>query len=240
MFLVVFAECPIDPLQLGTSTLVTASFSDGGLLDTHEAFWDWDDGTTSTGMVSSSGGVGQVSGTHTYDQPGVYEIGITVIDDDGGSGEAAYQYVVVYDPDGGFVTGGGKINAGLGSYRLDPALQGPANFGFVAKYHKVTKLPMGQTEFQFKIGDLIFHSDSYDWLVVNQNMANAQFKGTGAINGELAPNGAFYRFMIWASDTEPDTFRIKIWWEQNDTEMVIFDNGFDQPISSGNITIHAR
>jgi hypothetical protein len=53
--------------------------------------------------------------------------------------------------------------------------------------------------------------------------------------------------MLWAGDGDPDTFRIKIWWEEGDVEHVVYDNGFDgsgyengQPISGGNIVVHTK
>jgi hypothetical protein len=46
---------------------------------------------------------------------------------------------------------------------------------------KSTSTSTGETEFQFKAGDLNFHSSAYDWLVVAG--ARAQFKGVGTING---------------------------------------------------------
>ena len=39
------------------------------------------------------------------------------------------QYVVVYDPSAGFVTGGGWINSPTGAYTANPSLAGKANFG---------------------------------------------------------------------------------------------------------------
>jgi large repetitive protein len=42
--------------------------------------------------------------------PGVYSVRLDVIDKDGGVGSASFEsdaYVVIYDPEGGFVTGGG-------------------------------------------------------------------------------------------------------------------------------------
>jgi hypothetical protein len=75
-------------------------------------------------------------------------------------------------------------------------------------------VPTGNTEFQFKAGDLNFHSDSYDWLVVAG--PKAMFKGSGTING--AGN---YGFMLSAVDaaetpsTDTDLFRIKIWDKDN-------------------------
>ena len=41
--------------------------------------------------------------------------------------------------------------------------------------------PTGQTEFQFKAGDLNFHSQSYEWLVIAHH--RAQYQGTGTIDG---------------------------------------------------------
>ena len=62
----------------------------------------------------------------------------------------------------------------------------------------------------------------------------ARFKGWGSINGY-----GDYRFMLWAGDS-PDTFGIKIWWEEGDTEHVIYDNGMDQAIGGGSIVIHKK
>jgi hypothetical protein len=136
----------------------------------------------------------------------VYEVTLTVTDDDGGVGSAVFQYVVVYDPDGGFVTGGGWIDSPAGAYAADPSLTGKANFGFNAKYKKGKSTPDGNTNFQFKAGDLHFQSTSYDWLVVTGG-DRAKFKGTGEINGVSG-----FGFMLTARDwSGGDSFRIKIW-----------------------------
>lgn len=126
------------------------------------------------------------------------------------------------------------------NHELFLSTSGKATFGFVSKYQKGANAPSGQTEFQFKAGNLNFHSSSYEWLVVNQNDSNAQFKGSGTINGELAPNGDDYKFMLWAGDGSPDTFRIKIWWEDTNGEHVVYDNGVQQPIGGGSIVIHKK
>lgn len=120
-----------------------------------------------------------------------------------------------------------------GAYTSDPTLGGKATFGFVSKYKKGATVPDGNTEFQFKAGNLNFSSTSYEWLVVNQAGANAQFKGTGTING-----AGSYGFMLWASDGAPDTFRIKIW--DVATEVVVYDNGVNQPIGGGSIVVHKK
>ena len=50
-----------------------------------------------------------------------------------------------------------------------------------------------------------------------------------------------YRFMLWAGDDAPDTFRIRIWTEdQAGVETDVYDNGFDQEIGGGSIVIHTK
>jgi hypothetical protein len=150
-------------------------------------------------------------------------------------------FLPVYDPTGGFVTGGGWINSPAGAYMADPSLTGKANFGFVSKYKKGADAPIGQTEFQFQVADLNFHSDSYEWLVVTNGGTFAKFKGEGKINGDNDENGNPVKFLIWAEDSEPDTFRIKIWMEDEwGNETVVYDNGFAQVISGGSIVIHTK
>ncbi len=171
---------------------------------------------------------------YTGSKAGITDLTLTV--SDGKADDSDTTLLVVYDPSGGFVTGGGWIYSELGAYKPDPSLEGKANFGFVSKYKKGATTPTGNTEFQFKTGDLNFHSSSYDWLVVNQAGTNAQFKGSGTINGE-----GDYRFMLWAGD-DPDTFRIRIWEEDeiSSVETDIYDNGFDQGIGSGSIVVHVK
>ena len=176
-----------------------------------------------------------MTGAHTYTTAGVYTVTLTVEDDDGDSDQSVFQYIVVYDPSAGFVTGGGWIDSPEGAYAPDPSLAGKANFGFVSRYKKGADIPSGQTEFQFKVADLNFHSSSYDWLVINQAGLRAQFKGTGTINGIGS-----YKFILWASDDDTDTFRIKIWTEVDEVETVIYDNGTDQAIGGGNIVVHTK
>lgn len=235
---------PLDPMQVGAAVSTTAAFTDPGILDTHTAVWDWGDGTTSAGTVTEVGGSGQVGGSHAYAAAGIYMVRLTVIDKDGGVGTSSFQYLVVYDPNGGFVTGGGWIDSPAGAYAPDPTLTGRANFGFVSKYQKGANLPTGQTEFQFKAGDLNFRSTAYQWLVIAG--ARAQYKGTGTING--AGN---YTFMLTAIDGQRnggggvDRFRMKIW--DTATGGVIYDNqmgagdGADPStaLGGGSIVIHS-
>jgi PKD repeat protein len=218
------------PVQVKTAITASANFADPGTLDTHTAVWDWGDESTSSGAVThttGAGGDGSVSGTHTYTAAGVYTITLTVTDKDSGSGTATFQFVVVYDPAGGFVTGGGWITSPAGACKLGSCAEsttGKASFGFVAKYQKGATVPTGNTEFQFRAGNLNFKSASYDWLVVAG--ARAQYKGSGTINGQ-----GDYGFILTAVDGQVtggggvDKFRIKI---TDQAGNVVYDNQMGQ------------
>lgn len=78
-----------------------------------------------------------------------------------------------------------------GAYRPDPLLEGRANFGFVSKYKRGVERPTGQTQFHLQAADLNFHSNAHDMLVVTHGGTNAQYKGTGTINGVDE-----YKFML--------------------------------------------
>jgi hypothetical protein len=227
--------------QINTAVNLLSSFSDAGTNDTHTCTINWDDGNTTTGAVVEASGTGTCTGSHAYTAPGVYTILVTVTDDDLGVGTDTVM-VIVYDPNGGFVTGGGWIDSPAGALTADPLATGRANFGFVSKYKKGATAPDGSTEFQFQAGDLNFHSSSYQWLVVNANGCRAQYKGTGTING-----AGSYGFMLWATDGNctaepgPDKFRIKIWNASNESS-VVYDNGVvypnGQPLAGGSIVVH--
>ena len=58
-------------------------------------------------------------------------------------GLAIYQYVVVYDPEDGFVTGGGWVWSPVGAYAADPTQAGKASFGFFSKCKKGGNVPTG-------------------------------------------------------------------------------------------------
>ena len=204
---------PVDPIALGNEAQVTVEFTDDNL---REGLIDWGDGNDDVaGVITEQ----TVVWNHTYTAPGVYEIQVKLVDMADEVAEEIYQYIVVYDPSGGFVTGGGWINSPAGAYVDDPLLTGKANFGFVAKYKKGQTVPTGNTEFQFKAGDLKFNSSLFDWLVIAGT--KAKFKGVGTINGMGS-----YGFMISAIDEDSkdkiDKFRIKIWEMAN--EFVVYDN----------------
>ena len=189
--------------------------------------WTFGDGAAGTGVAP----------THPYTAAGIYDVCL-IVNDGSLASDSACTIAVVYDPSAGYVTGGGWIDSPAGAYKADGTLAGKATFGFMSKYQKGASVPTGNTAFQFDLAGMAFASQSYEWLVVNQVGTNAQFKGSGLINGVADPNGNAYRFMLWAGDGAPDTFHIRIWWEDASGEHDVYDNGTAQAIRAGNIIVH--
>lgn len=232
----------IDDAAAGDSRIVSAGFSvDGGAYQAMDAEDGGFDGSAEvvTAMVPG------------FSDPGVHDVCVQGIDEAGNTADPATDggdactLLVVYDPSGGFVTGGGWIESAEGMCQYDEACaatSGKANFGFVSRYKKGATIPEGSTEFQFSAGRFNFHSEWYDWLVVNANGTTAQFKGAGTVNGSIGPAGEAYRFMLWARDggAGQDRFRIKVWYVDAGAEIVVYDNGVDQVIGAGNIVVHTK
>jgi hypothetical protein len=231
---------------VGTPVDVTGTFTDNSCGD-HTATWSFD-GSPVTGTVNEV--TGEVTALVTFSTPGVYQVTLAITDNCGNSVTAANvnddpAMVVIYDPNGGFVTGGGWITSPAGAYPADPELTGKANFGFVSKYQKGATVPSGQTEFQFRVANFNFHSTVYEWLVVSG--PKAQYKGSGTVNGV-----GNYSFLLTATDGQAtggggtDKFRIKIWDQASGA--ILYDNravaGDDidradpQELGGGSIVIH--
>jgi hypothetical protein len=232
------------PEAVGQPVTAAVSLCDPDLGQTLEIKVEWGDDQVSDSAATAEAcdPYQHVEMTHTYAEAGVYTVTVTVSDSDGASDSQTFQFAVIYDPTGGFVTGGGWIDSPEGVYAPDPTLSGKANFGFVSKYKKGASVPTGNTEFQFKVADLNFKSTSYDWLVIAGS--KAKFKGDGTINGDGS-----YGFMLSAVDGDSkgddDAFRIKI-WDKDNGDIVIYDNQMGETddsdattaLGGGSIVIH--
>ena len=144
------------PVAVNEEVIISVFFSDPDEGDSHEVCIDWGDGTQScrTSILDSSR---VTTDTHAYAASGIFSIVPTVTDSAGATdtwdGE---ELITVYDPDGGFVTGGGWIESIPGAYKPNPSVTGKANFGFVSKYEKGKSTPGGETTFIFNAGGLKF------------------------------------------------------------------------------------
>jgi photosystem II stability/assembly factor-like uncharacterized protein/PKD repeat protein len=230
-------SAPSSPIAVGTSVTVSAPFTDPGILDTHVAAVAWGDTSGETpAVVTGTNTSGTATGTHVYTTAGLYTVRITVTDKDGEKGSSIYQYIVVYDPAGPFVTGSGWIDSPPGAYLANPTLTGKATLGFVAKYQSGT--PSGNAGFNFHAGDFDFKSSAYSWLVTSGS--RAYLFGTGTVNGIGG-----YDFLISADDASGgDKFRLKVWVVA--TGLVVFDTLPGAPdgaspttvLGGGNIDVH--
>jgi predicted extracellular nuclease len=209
---------PANAIKVGAPVNVSANFTDPGILDTHTATWDWGDGNTSAGTVNETNGSGSANGSHTYSVASLYTVKLTVTDKDGGSAQSVFQYVVVYDPNAGAVTGAGWFNSPAGAYTADPTRTGRAIVAFYARYYRNLNVPIGLTAFQLQAGNLRFSGAAYQWLVIAGS--KAELRGSGKINGR-----GDYGFLVSVIDGKvwgTDKFRIKIW--DKATRNVIYDN----------------
>jgi PKD repeat protein len=219
---------PLEPQRVGTQVVASAQFGDTGTVDVHTATVDWGDGSLTAATVIEDGGAGVARGSHAYTVPGTYKVTVTVDDADGGITSSTFQYVVVYDPSGGFVTGGGLLDSPAGAYKADPSLTGQAHFAFVSKYAKGASAPTGSTSFRFTAGKLELESKAYEWLVVAG--ARTQYKGTGTVNGV-----AGHAFTVTALDGDqlgkdkPDLLRVQIWSPNGG---LVYDNQGGAPLEA--------
>jgi hypothetical protein len=233
---------------VNSNILFAGTFTPSGASSSYLAWWTFSsDGMNDIvipGVVSNQ----TVSAIVQFAAAGVYSVSLTVTNEFGPSAVATNvnndlpAYVVIYDPNGGFVTGGGWINSPAGAYTLDSSLVGKATFGFVSKYQHGASIPTGQTQFNFQVADLNFHSTSYDWLVISG--AKAQYQGSGTINGQ-----GDFAFKLTATDGQAsggggtDKFRMKIWEKQHniliyDNQLGASDNSDPTTAIQGSIVIH--
>ncbi len=230
---------------VGENVMLAGGFTDPGTGDTHTALWTLD-GSEVPCPVDDAAHTAVLN--HAFTAPGVYVLRLTVTDDGGAAGVAStvdgiQAMVVIYDPNAGFVTGGGWIESPPGAYVPVPALTGRASFGFVSRYQRGTTTPGGETEFQFKVASLNFHSTAYQWLTVGG--AKAQYKGSGTING-----AGDYGFVLTCVDGDiatpvcADKLRMRIW--ERASGAVVYDNLLSAPdtetptteLAGGSIVVH--
>lgn len=241
---------PVAPVHVSAAVAVQISFDDTNLTG---AVLNWGDGRTShygesTGEVLTLA-EDKLIGNHTYAAAGFYKLTVTLTDACGvTSAPAVYEYVTIFNPNAGFVTGGGWFESPKGAYTplnsTDADVTGKATYSFVAKY-KGTSVVEGNTQFHFAAGNLRFKSSSYEAMRLIVMGGEVNYKGKGTINGE-----GEYNFLLSATDgqfagaTGADKVRMKIWDAK--TNELVYDN---QPssteaavsatvINGGSIVVH--
>lgn len=217
---------PSEPTLVNSDVTAAALITDNNIVS---ATWDWGDNSqTQVLPISPSTSLpsGTITSTHNYTAAGVYVVSLTIENACGISNTAQFDYLVIYDPNGGYVAGSGLIHSPLGAFTADPSLEGDAKFGFQSKYQKGASVPSGRTSFEFKTADMHFKSTSYEWLILAGS--SAKYKGVGTINGT-----GNYGFMLSALDgdlqgDDEDKFRIKI-WDKDNNDNIVYDNQVHDP-----------
>ncbi|AMM52483.1 hypothetical protein TH61_16620 [Rufibacter sp. DG15C] len=204
------------PTEIGKVVNVSAAFTN----DIFEPKWVWGFISPTNGTVTGT----TINGSTTVPtNTGVYTLTLQYKNAIGEVKTSPEAYLAVYDPAGGFVTGGGWINSPEGALVSSPGTVGKANFGFVSKYKKGTNTVEGNTEFQFTAGNVNFKSASHTAGTLVIAGSKATYKGTGFINGGTDAHD----FMVVATDGQvnggggSDKFRIKIWKRGGE---VVYDN----------------
>jgi hypothetical protein len=210
-------QAPLTPTRIGTVVNIndTVSNDPSGLIT---ATWSWGDGTSSSGTINNN--INVVNGTHTYSSAGTYMVGLNVTNNVGFKTNTTYNFIVIYNPNGGAVIGIGTFSSATGNFTWKPTKSYTATFGFDSQYVTVKGVTtlQGLTEFVLGSGtDLWFQSVSYDWMVVSGSEAIYQGTGTMVGNGSTQ-----YKFIISTLSTNPNKIRVKIW--NATTGVVVYDN----------------
>ena len=172
---------------------------------THTAKWMFD-ALSINGTVSepTSSKAGTVTGSTMFSEPGVYRVAMSLTDNLGktatitNAGELE-SLVVIYDPNGGYVIGGGSY--------------GKTTFGFNSKYHSNAKSPKGEAQLTLPDGRR-FDANNLDYLTIAGN--RAQVSGFGKLDGD-GP----YHFILTMLDDAVDKIRVKIWHKT--TGAIVYD-----------------
>ena len=229
------------PVAINTATTLTANLDDtttGGSNIASAAYTI--DGGSPIAMSAADGGFNQVSENVTvsvapFSTTGVYSLCVRGTDAPGNVSFAC-TLLPVYDPTGGFVTGGGSVNSPAGADLANTSAAGPARFGFVSKYLPGRSTPDGNLEFQFQAGSLNFKSTSMDWLVVTGE-PRGQFQGTGTINGTTVCKFAVDAWDASYSASNVDAFGLKIFSCAGGGDRYSLP---PTPLTKGSIIIHAK
>jgi hypothetical protein len=215
---------------------LSVTFTDAGVLDVHTAVFDWGDATTSNGTVDEVDGSGSATAQHTYAGPGIYEVNVTVWDDDGASDSIRLGEILVFDPND-FVTGGGWIQSPTEAWAADRTHSGKATLGFVVRYDKSGAI-RGNLEFQLHKG-LSLHATSFDTLLIANGVAT--FDGHGKVNGQSG-----YSFEVVATDERlASATEDRFWITVSGPAGVVYDGvaalpAAGLPIKGKGIQVHDR
>ena len=217
-------SAPVDPLKVNLAVTSTAGFTELDPSDAHTATWNWGDGTTSAGTVTTpSGGLGTIAGSHAYAAAGIYTVTVTITDSGGLASSSTFKTVNVVNPLGGGETGLGQFASQAGAYTRNPTLAGSVTLTQLsAKF--ATDGTMNNATNTFRINytpaSLSMTSTKMLWMV--RTATKSWLKGEGNVITGTTSEPVGYLLSVVDSTTSADKVRLKIW--NKATGVVIYDN----------------
>lgn len=228
---------PVDPIALGIIVLVEVYYTDNNL---DEATINWGDGSENEyGDISAQ----PIIWEHNYSAVGVYTVSITLVDTGGEIASVNHQYIVVYDADISFATGGGLIYSPENSFNNYPDLTGIASFGFVAELVKNNKPPRENSKFYFKLDNFELESTVLNKFIISGYKAELEGKCTINGSGEY-----FFRLSVVDgqdnNNGKADIFELEVWNPARNELLYQFysksKNKKETNLLDGSIIVHSK
>lgn len=228
--------------QVGKPVSTTAMLEADKLPADVSARWNWGDGASSIAYHTT--GTNQVTGQHTYSSTGVYLPQLEFTDAClESTGPENAQPLAIYDPNAGFVTGGGWFTPAS----IPEQVKVQFDFNIRYKEQGGENLQLTGTT-SFKLSNALrFESTSHDWLVVQED--KAVWQGAGQINGR--GNFGFTVSVVDAGQGKKngtDKLRLRIWDKHEGNKLYYDSHATDEfayfltengpAIGGGNIVIH--
>jgi hypothetical protein len=139
---------------------------------------------------------------------------VVVTDDGEVTASSVFQFVVVFDPTEGYVQGTGSFKSGTDT----------PHFGFYLRYANGAVVPSGTNAFKFARAGIKFQATAFEWLAISG--VNAQFRGSGTING--TGNYEFQAAITDGQQSGTDGYRIQL--VDNSTGAIVYDNMMGSPV----------
>lgn len=235
-------EVPEGLVAVGSAITVSGTFMDSDSESITGSIY-WDDGVETALVIHDDGTFSSLA--HAFDVAGDYYPEITLVDEDGNSTlERLTSPIRVVDPDGGFVTGAGSVQApGCLDEECESIGEVGARIRVRSMYVKRTLTPTGRISLELDDGTFAFESTSQEWMRVDPATATVQVRGTGTFGGTLgdaeAADGT-YRFYASATDGAEDTFALDIVRVDEEGRTLVYSTGGPVALTSGNIVVHTR
>jgi len=234
----------VDPqiIKINVPTSVTFTYTDDDLDEPHFLDITWGDGSFERFGPLFGDGVDPIRTfvfVHTYTRVDVYRMTVSAITATDIPNTNTQDFLLsVYDPDAGFITGGGRYKSPsdgsafdftefpevVTTFGLPEIIDIKPNFGFVSKYEAGETTPKGNTNFVYndKTDSWTLHFKSKTQIVLVTENNKAQYRGCGdlTINGVQIfgsvgdPADCQWDYLIIGKDSggkKNDRARVKIW-----------------------------